>query len=84
MLRLLPARLRRLRVVVRDIKPLGLLVLVRVNEFVRQVVISGIFTHLDSGSSNYSRVLGARLRFRRKNFQNKIQWGLIPTKASQK
>jgi hypothetical protein len=62
MLRLLPAGLRQLRVVVRDIKPLGLPVLVRVNEFVRQVLVGDIFTHLYSGSSDYSRVVGAQLR----------------------
>jgi hypothetical protein len=49
-------------VVVRDIKPLGLPVLVQVNEFVRQVLVGGIFMHLDAGSSEYSRVVGARLR----------------------
>jgi hypothetical protein len=68
MLRLLPAGLRQLRVVVRDIKPLGLPVLVQVNEFVHQVLVGGIFTHLDTGSSDYSRVVGARLRLHTEKF----------------
>jgi hypothetical protein len=35
--------------------------LVRIDEFVRQVLVGGIFTHLDSSSSDYSGVVGARL-----------------------
>jgi hypothetical protein len=53
MLGLLSAGLRQLRVVVREIKPLGLLVLVRVNEFVHQVLVGSILTHLNVGSSGY-------------------------------
>jgi hypothetical protein len=58
--------------------------MVRVNEFVRQVLVGGIFTHLNVGSSDYSRVIGARLRLHTEKLWNNIQWGLIPTKASQK
>jgi hypothetical protein len=61
MLWLLPAWLRQLRVVVCDIEPLGLLVLVRINELVRQVLIGRVFTHLDVSPSNYSCVVGAWL-----------------------
>jgi hypothetical protein len=62
MLRLLPAWLRQLWVVVSDIEPLGLLVLVRIDELVRQVIIDRVFSHLDASPSDYSRVVGAWLR----------------------
>jgi hypothetical protein len=55
-------------VVVRDIKPLGLPVLVRVDELVSQVLVSGVFTHLNAGSSDYSRVVGAWLRLHTEEF----------------
>jgi hypothetical protein len=107
MFRPFPAWLRQLRVVVCDIKPLGLPVLVRVDELVRQVLVGRVFSHLDASPSDYSWVAGAGLwlhteefpeqdpvgldpherlaeMYARKNFRNKIQWGLIPTNASQK
>jgi hypothetical protein len=40
--------------------------------------------HLDAGSSDYSWVVGARLQLHAEDFRNSTQWGLIPTKASQK
>jgi hypothetical protein len=61
MLRLLPAGLRQLWVVVGDIKPFRLPALIGVNEFVRQVLLDDVFMHLNVGSSDYSWVVGARL-----------------------
>jgi hypothetical protein len=84
MLRLLPARLWQLRVVVGDVKPLRLPILVRVDEFVRQVLVGFIFSHLDAGSTGYSWVVGAWLRLQAEEFPVQDQWGLIPKKASQK
>jgi hypothetical protein len=78
MLGLLPAGLRQLRVVVRDIKPLGLPVWVRVDELVRQVLVGGIFTHLNTGSSDYSRVIGARLRLYTEKLSKQDPMGFDP------
>jgi heme A synthase len=69
---------------VADIKPLLLPVLVRLNQLVAQVLVGGVFTHLDVGTSDYSWVVGTRLWLQPEEFANKIQWGLIPTKVSQK
>jgi hypothetical protein len=65
-------------VVVRDIKPLGLPVLVRVDELVRKVLVSSIFTHLNASSSNYSRVVGARLHLHPKKFLEQDPAGFDP------
>jgi hypothetical protein len=51
MLGLLPARLRQLRVVVDDVEPFQLPILVGVDELVREVLLGGVFAHLDAGSS---------------------------------
>jgi hypothetical protein len=48
--------------VVRDVEPPCLPIGVGINELVRQVLLSGVFPHLDAGSSDYSRIAGARLR----------------------
>jgi hypothetical protein len=63
-------------VVVHDIKPLGLPVLVRVDEFVRQVLFSSVFTHLAPPTTR--GLLALCCGFTQKNFQNKIQWGSDP------
>jgi hypothetical protein len=81
---LLPAGLRQLRVVVRDVEPLGLLVLIGIYQLVGEVLLCRVLPHLDRRSSDYSGIAGARLRLHPENFRNKIQWGLIPKKASQK
>jgi hypothetical protein len=47
---------------VADVEPFGLPVLVRLYQFVCQVLVSGVFTQLDAGTSNYSRVVGTGLR----------------------
>jgi hypothetical protein len=56
-----PARLRQLRMLVADVEPLGLLVLVRLYQLVRQVLVSHIFTHLNTSPSDYSWVIGTQL-----------------------
>jgi hypothetical protein len=81
MLRLLPAGLQQLRVVVRDVKPFRLLVLIRVDKFVRQVLLGGVFTHLDAGSSDYSWVVDARLRLHTEEFSEQDPVGLDPHKG---
>jgi hypothetical protein len=47
---------------VADVEPLGFLVLVLLYQLVRQVLVSSAFTHLDSSTSDYSRIIGAGLR----------------------
>jgi hypothetical protein len=59
---LLPAWLQQPWVVVRDVEPFRFLVLVGVDELVREVLLVGILPHLDFCSTDYSRVAGARLR----------------------
>jgi hypothetical protein len=49
-------------VVITDIEPFGLLVLVRINELVHQVLVGRVFSHLDASPSDYSWVVGAGLR----------------------
>jgi hypothetical protein len=78
MLWLLPAGLRQLRMVVRHVKPFSLLVLVRVNELVCQVLVGGIFTHLNSGSIDYSWVVGAGLWLQAEEFPKQDPVGLDP------
>jgi hypothetical protein len=81
MLQLLPTWLRQLRVVARDIEPLGLLVLVRVNEFVCQVLVGRIFSHLDASPSDYSWVVGAWLRLHTEELPEQDPVGLDPHKG---
>jgi hypothetical protein len=52
--------------------------LVRVDELVRQVLVGGIFTHLDSGSSDYSRVVGTRLRLQTEKLMEQDPVGFDP------
>jgi hypothetical protein len=47
--------------VVADVEPLGLLVLVRLYQLVGKVLVGGVFTHLDVGTSDYSWIIGTRL-----------------------
>jgi hypothetical protein len=47
---------------VADVEPLGFPVLVRFYQLERQVLVSSIFSHLNTSTSDYSRVIGARLR----------------------
>jgi hypothetical protein len=51
-----------------DVKPLRLPILVQVDDFVRQVLVGCVFSHLDAGSTDYSWVVGARLRLQVEEF----------------
>jgi hypothetical protein len=51
---------------VADVEPLSLLVLVRLYQHVGQVLVGGIFTHLDTSTSDYSWIISARLRLQPK------------------
>jgi heme A synthase len=48
--------------VVRDVEPPRLPIGVGVNELVRQVLLGGVFSHVDADPSDYSWIVGARLR----------------------
>jgi hypothetical protein len=48
-------------VVVGDVEPFRLPILVGVNQLVRQVLLGGIFVHLDPDPSDYFWVVGAWL-----------------------
>jgi hypothetical protein len=52
--------------------------LVGVDELVREVLLGGVFPHLDSRSSDYPRVAGARLRLHPKELPEQDPVGLDP------
>jgi hypothetical protein len=52
--------------------------LIRVDELVRQVLVGGIFTHLNAGSPDYSRVVGAWLRLHTEEFSEQNLMGFDP------
>jgi hypothetical protein len=81
MLGLLPAGLWQLRVVVREVEPLGLLVLIAVYQVVREVLLGGVLPHLDPCSSDYSRVAGAGLRLHPEELLDQDPMGLDPQKG---
>jgi hypothetical protein len=60
--------------------------LVGVDQLVRQTLPGGVFVHLYSGASDYSRVVCTRLRLHLEELpeQDPVGVGLIPTNASQK
>jgi hypothetical protein len=68
---------------VADIKPLCLPVFVRLNQFLAQVPVGGVFTHLDVGTSDYSWVVGTRQWLQPEEFAKQDLVGL-DTQASQK
>jgi hypothetical protein len=47
--------------VVGDVEPLRFPILIGIDQLVRQVLLGGIFVHLDASPSDYSWVVGARL-----------------------
>jgi hypothetical protein len=49
-------------VVVRDIKPLGLPILIGIYQLVGEVLLCRVLPHLDPRSSDYSGIAGAGLR----------------------
>jgi hypothetical protein len=66
---------------VADIKPLHLLVLIRLNQLVAQVLVSGVFTHLDAGTSDYSWVIGTQLWLQPEEFAEQDPVGLDTHKS---
>jgi hypothetical protein len=64
--------------VVADIKPLGLPVLVQFYQLVAQVLVGSVFTHLDSGTFDYSRV---QLRLQSEEFAEQDLVGLDTHKS---
>jgi hypothetical protein len=68
-------------VVVADVKPLHLPILIGVNKLVRQVLVGGVFPHLDLGTSDYSRIIYAWLRLHLKEILKQNLVGLDPHKG---
>jgi hypothetical protein len=62
--------------VVTDVEPLGLPVLVRLYQLVGQKLVGGVFTHLDVGTSDYSWIVGTRLRLQPKKLAEQNPVGL--------
>jgi hypothetical protein len=62
--------------VVADVEPLGLPVLVQLYQLVGQVLVSGVLTHLDVGTSDYSWIVGTRLRLQPKKLEEQNLVGL--------
>jgi hypothetical protein len=67
--------------VVRDVEPLCLPVLVGVYQLVREVLLGVVLPHLDSCSSDYPRVAGARLRLHPEELPEQDPMGLDPQKS---
>jgi heme A synthase len=65
-------------VVVGDVEPLRLLVLVGVDQLVRQVLLGGVLAHLDAGPSDYSLVVGAWLGLHAEELPEQYLVGLNP------
>jgi hypothetical protein len=65
-------------VVVGDVEPFRLPILVGVDELARQVLLGGVHTHLDAGSSEYSWVVGARLRLQAEELPKQHLVGFDP------
>jgi heme A synthase len=65
-------------VVVGDVEPLRLLVLVGVDQLVRQVLLGGVFAHLDVGPSDYSWVVGAWLGLQAEELPEQYPVGFDP------
>jgi hypothetical protein len=65
-------------VVVGDVEPFRLPILVGVDELVREVLLGGVFAHLDVGSSDYSWIVGARLRLHAEELLKQHPVGLDP------
>jgi hypothetical protein len=77
-LRLLPARLWQLQVVVGDVEPLQLVVLVGVDQLVRQVLLIGVLMHLDVGRFDYLWVVGAQLGLHAEELSEQYPVGIDP------
>jgi hypothetical protein len=65
-------------VVVGHIEPLRLLILIGINELVREVLLRGVCPHLDPCSFDYSGIAGAGLRLHPEEFPEQDPMGLDP------
>jgi hypothetical protein len=55
--------------------------LVRLNQFVQQVLVGRVFSHLNASSSDYSRIIGAWLRLHSEEFSEEYPVGFDPHKG---
>jgi hypothetical protein len=62
--------------VVTNIEPFRLLVLVRPNELVRQVLVGRVFSHLNTNTSDHSRVVASWLWLQSEEFSKQDSMGL--------
>jgi hypothetical protein len=65
-------------VVIGDVEPLHFSILIGIHQLVRQVLLGGVFTHLDAVSSDYSWVVVARLRLQVEELSKQNLVGLDP------
>jgi hypothetical protein len=78
---LLPAWLRQLRVVVRDVEPLRFPILVGINQLVGEVLLCGVLPHLDPSSPHYSGTTGAGLGLHPEELPEQDPMGLDPQES---
>jgi hypothetical protein len=55
--------------------------LVGVDQLVREVLLCGVFTHLDPGSPHYSGIVGAGLGLKSEEFSEQNPMGLDPQES---
>jgi hypothetical protein len=67
--------------VVRDVKPLGLPILIGVYQLVRDLLLGGVLPHLDPRSTDYLWVAGAGLRLHPEELLEQNPMGLDPQKG---
>jgi hypothetical protein len=65
-------------VVVRDVEPVGLLVLIGIYQLVGEVLFYRVLPHLDPRSSDYSGIAGAGLRLHPEELPEQDPMGLDP------
>jgi hypothetical protein len=65
-------------VVVGHIEPLRFPIPIGINEFVREVLLRGVFPHLDPRSPDYSGIAGAGLRLHPEELPEQDPMGLDP------
>jgi hypothetical protein len=78
---LLPTGLRQLRVVVRDVEPLGLPVLIGIYQLVGEVLLCRVLPHLDPRSTDYSGIADAGLRLHLEELPERDPMGLDPQES---
>jgi hypothetical protein len=68
-------------VVIGDVEPLRFPILVGVDQLVRQVLLRNVLAHLDTGPSDYSGVVGARLGLHAKELPEEYPVGFDPQES---